>query len=81
MSERTDRQRETAARARHAWAIMTDSEKSSIRIGVIPHWATLEDFGGRAGRLKACWLELATAEEHRSFAVALFQCATSEERF
>ena len=54
MSERTDEQREAIDRARHAWAIMNENEKSAVRIGMIPHWAMLEDFGGKAGRLNAC---------------------------
>ncbi len=78
MSKRTDRQRD---RARHAWAIMNENEKSAVRIGVIPDWALLEDFGGKSGRFKACWPELTTAEEHRLFAVALFECGRSEGRF
>ena len=79
MSERTDRQRD---RARHAWAVMNENEKSAVRIGVIPDWAVLEDFGGQPGRLKAVyWRELTTAEEHRLLAVALFECGRSEGLF
>ncbi len=78
MSKRTDRQRD---RARHAWAIMNENEKSAVRIGVIPDWALLEDFGGKAARLKACWRELTTVEEYRLFAAALFECGRSEGLF
>ncbi len=78
MSQRTDRQRD---RARHAWAIMNNEEKSGARIGVLPHWAMLEDFGGKAGRFEACWPELTTPEEYRLFSAALFECGRSEGRF
>ncbi len=81
MSERTDQQREAIDRARHAWAIMNENERSAVRIGMIPHWAMLEDFGGKAGRLKKCWRELVTPEEYRLFAAALFECGRSEGRF
>ena len=78
MSTRTDRQRD---RARHAWAIMNENEKSAVRIGVIPRWALREDFGGKAGRFTACWRELVTPEEYRLFAVALFEHGRSDGLF
>ena len=81
MSEKADEQRELIDRARHAWAIMSESEKSAVRIGLIPRWTMLEDFGGKAGRLKACWLEITTTEELRLFQAALFECAGREEMF
>jgi len=78
MSKETSQQRD---RARHAWAIMNENEKNAIRIGVIPHWAMLEDFGGKAGRSDARWPELTTSEEHRLFSVALFECGRSAGKF
>ena len=69
MSEGTNHEAlEAIACARHAWAIMNEDEKSAARIGRIPRWALLEDFGGKAGRFDACWRELTTAKEYRLFA-------------
>ena len=83
MGKRIDEQREAIDRARHAWAIMNEHEKSAARIGRIPRWTLLEDFGGRAGRINACWPEIVAVEEYRYrlFAAALSECATSEGRF
>ncbi len=81
MSKRTDEQREAIARARHAWAVMNEDEKSAARLGRIPPWAMLEDFGGKAGRLNACWREIVAVEEYHLFAAALLECATSDGRF
>ncbi len=81
MSKRTDEQREAIDRARHEWAIMNENERAAARTGSIPHWALLEDFGGRAGRLNACWPKIVAIEEYRLFAAALWKCVMSEERF
>ena len=81
MSKRIDEQREAMDRARHAWAIMNEYERSAARMGRIPRWALLEDFGGRAGRLDACWRKIVAEEEYRLFAAALLERATSEGRF
>ena len=80
MSKRIDQRRETTDRARHAWAMMNEREKSAVRVGVIPAWAMLEDFGGKSGRFNACWRELTTDEEHRLLAAALLKCGRSEGR-
>jgi len=77
MSDSKDDRASALQRALRCWQLMDKSEQACVRMGMSPHWTTLEDLGGKASPSE-CYEKLEGADAHRLAAVALMEIAEKQ---